>query len=273
MNLRRILPVPALQDYIDTFWVFQNDFGLPTNDSRIIAPNGKAKIIYPYLNALSTIENGIITDYKEQDIFLIGIWDKPVTITSKARITGTIGIELTPNGLHRFTRLSAFEALNKIYSVSDIYGMAGRALMERLSNMVSVDDKITELQRFLVNIVALTNRHNLLIDYSVQLIKASSGLVTIRELEGKMGYSKRYLDMLFKDHLGISPKTYAGIVRFQSFYDLWANKEQANFYADNLYDLYYDQAHFIKEFKKYTGHSPWQYAVLKNDFGKIFYRR
>jgi AraC-like DNA-binding protein len=87
-----------------------------------------------------------------------------------------------------------------------------------------------------------------------------------------MGYSKRYLDMLFKDHLGISPKTYSGIVRFQSFYKLWANTDNTNFYADNVYEMYYDQAHFIKEFKKYTGHSPKQYANLKNDFGKIFYR-
>ncbi len=273
MILKRIIPCLELQPYIDTFWVYENDFGVPTDDSRVIAPNGKAKFIYSYLNGLSTIENGIQTDYKEQDIFFIGIWDKPVTLTSKARITGTIGIELTPNGLHRFTRLSAFEILNKIYSFTDIYGLAGRDLLERLANIISIEEKINALQNFLVNIITLTNRNNNLIDFSVSLIKNSSGLVTIKELEEKMGYSRRYLDMLFKDHLGISPKTYSGIVRFQSFYNLWANSNDSDFYSHNLYELYYDQAHFIKEFKKYTGHSPKQYAHLKNDFGKIFYKR
>lgn len=273
MILKRIIPRPELQPFIDTFWVFENDFGVPTDDSRVIAPNGKAKFIYSYLNGLSTIDNGVQTDYKAQDIFFIGIWDKPVTLTSKTRTTGTIGIELTPNGLHRFTRLSAFEIVNKIYSFTDIYGLAGRDLLERLSNTIKIEDKITELQRFLVNIIELTNRNNTLIDYSVHLIKNSSGIVTIKELEKKMGYSKRYLDMLFKEHLGISPKTYSGIVRFQSFYNLWANDESSSFYGDNLYEVYYDQAHFIKEFKKYTGHSPKQYANLKNDFGKIFYKK
>jgi AraC-like DNA-binding protein len=271
--LKRITPLPQLQPFIDTFWVFENDFGVPTDDSRVIAPNGKAKFIYSYLNGLSTIENGIQTDHKEQDIFFIGIWDKPVTLTSKTRTTGTIGIELTPNGLHRFTRLSAFEIVNKIYSFTDIYGLAGRDLLERLSNTINIEEKIAELQRFLINIIELTNRNNTLIDYSVQLIKNSSGIVTIKELQEKMGYSKRYLDMLFKEHLGISPKTYSGIVRFQSFYNLWANNENSAFYADSLYEFYYDQAHFIKEFKKYTGHSPKQYANLKNDFGKIFYKK
>jgi len=271
MILKRITPRPELQSLIDTFWVFENDFGVPTDDSRVIAPNGKAKFIYSYLNGLSTIDNGIQTDYQEQDIFFIGIWDKPVTLTSKARHTGTIGIELTPNGLHRFTRFSAFEIVNKIYSFTDIYGSAGRSLLEKLSNTHRLDEKIEVLQNFLTKIIEFTNRNNSLIDHSVQLIKNTSGLITIKEMEQKMGYSKRYLDLLFKEHLGISPKTYSGIVRFQSFYNLWANTDNTNFYTENLYEYYYDQAHFIKEFKKYTGHSPKQYAHLKNDFGKIFY--
>ena len=273
MILKRIQPRPELQHLIDTFWVFENDYGVPTTDSRIIAPNGKAKFIYSYLNGLSTIDNNRQTDYKEQDIFFIGIWDRPVTLTSKTQRTGTIGIELTPNGLHRFTRLSAFEIVNKIYSFTDIYGLAGRNLLERLSNTPNPDDKIIVLQNFLVDIVEMTNRNSSLIDFSVQLIKSSSGLVTIKELEQKMGYTKRYLDMLFKEHVGISPKAYSGIVRFQNFYQLWANSENNSFYSDNLYDLYYDQSHFIREFRKFTGHSPKQYSTLKNDFGKIFYRR
>ncbi|CAG5006232.1 hypothetical protein DYBT9275_03765 [Dyadobacter sp. CECT 9275] len=273
MILKRILPRPELVHLIDTFWVFENDFGVPTDDSRVIAPNGKAKFIYSYRNGLSTVENGIQTDYKEQDIFFIGIWDRPVTLVSKSRATGTIGIELTPNGLHRFTRLSASEVSNRIHSFSDIYGAAGQNLLERLSNTQNLEEKITELQNFLVAIIQSTNRNNALIDDSVRLIQNASGLYTIKDLVDKSGYSKRYLDMLFKDHLGISPKTYAGIVRFQSFYDLWANTEQTDFYKDSLYELYYDQAHFIKEFKRFTGHTPWRYANLKNDFGKIFYRR
>jgi AraC-like DNA-binding protein len=273
MILKRIIPRAELQSFIDTFWVFENDFGVPTDDSRVIAPNGKAKFIYSYLNGLSTIDKGIQTDYKEHDIFFIGIWDKPVTLTSKAQITGTIGIELTPNGLHRFTRLPAFEVLNRIYSFTDIYGKAGDHLLERLGDISSVNGKIDAFQDFLVGIVQLTNRNNVLIDHSVQLIKRSSGLITIKDLEQKMGYSKRYLDMLFKDHLGISPKTYAGIERFQSFYSSWANSEHTDFYSGTLHEIYYDQAHFIKEFKKFTGHSPRQYAGLKNEFGKIFYKK
>ena len=90
------------------------------------------------------------------------------------------------------------------------------------------------------------------------------GLTTIKQLEKKTGYSKRYLDMLFKNHLGISPKKLATIQRFQHFYK--------HFEGDNIdiYDLYYDQSHFINEFKRYTGLTPHQYSKMNNDFGRHF---
>ncbi|MFN8436587.1 MAG: AraC family transcriptional regulator [Cytophagales bacterium] len=272
MILQNIIPKIELAPYIDTFWVFEHDFGVPVEDSRIIAPNGKAKFIYTYKNALSTIENGIQTDYPENDIFFIGIWDKPVTLYSKSRTTGTIGIELTASGLHRFTRFSAFEVFNKIYSFKDIYGTIGCNKLEELSNTENVFKKVEILQNFLIEIVRYNNNHISLIDYAVDIIYSSKGLISIKDLESKMGYSKRYIDSLFKDYIGISPKKLASIERFQSFYHLWANADTTDFYTNNLVDNYYDQAHFIKEFKKYTGHSPLQYAKLQNEFGKIFYK-
>lgn len=272
MILKRITPHPELQPFLDTIWIFENDFGVPVEDNRVIAPNGKAKFIYSYLNGLSTIDAGLKTDYAENDIFFIGIWDRPVTLSSKSRSTGTIGIELTPNGVHRFTRFSAYEMANRLYSFSDIYGKTGKDLIERLTNTPDAFQKVDILQEFLRQILRYTNRNNEIVDYTVALIKSTSGLIEIKELEQKTGYSRRYLDMLYRDHLGISPKTLSGIIRFQTFYKAWANSEQDRFYGDQVYELYFDQSHFIKEFKKFTGYSPKQYANQKNDFGKLFYK-
>jgi AraC-like DNA-binding protein len=272
MILSRIQPRKELTNYIDTFWVFENDFGVPVADNRVIAPNGKAKIIYPYLNGLATTSNGIKTHYPEQDVYLIGIWDRPVTLSSFVRVTGTIGLELKPNGIYRFASITMADIANRIFSFTDIYGLKGKRLLEQLATTVSLTQKIEVLQDFLVAILQSTNRENALIDYSVSRIQSAAGLVEVKELEKLTGYSKRYLDMLFKEHLGISPKTLASIVRFQSFYKAWATTATPDFYTDKLFDIYYDQAHFIKEFKRFTGHTPRQYATDRNDFGKIFYK-
>ncbi|PZR29235.1 MAG: hypothetical protein DI538_24205 [Azospira oryzae] len=272
MILKRIHPRPELAPYIDTMWLFESDHGVPLEDSRVIAPNGKAKIIYPYRNGLSTTFNNLTLHHREQDVYFIGIWDKPLQLSSQANATSTIGIELTPNGLHRFANISFIEVSNRIFSFRDIYGTKGAHLIEALSNTEAPENKANILQSFLADRVGNTERHNPIIDHTVKLIHSSSGLIDLRSLEKKTGYSKRYLDLLFRDHLGISPKTLSNIVRFQSFYRAWANSNVGDFYKDLLSEQYYDQAHFIKEFKRFTGYSPRQYAKEKNEFGRIFYR-
>lgn len=272
MILKRLTPHPALAAYIDTIWLFESDFGVPVEDSRIIAPNGKAKIIHPYRNGLSTTFNQLTEHHQEQDVYFIGIWDQPLQLSSQTNATGTIGIELTPSGLHRFASFSLHEISNGIFSFRDIYGSSGQHLIEQLTNENNPERKANLLQHFLVGVISKVERHNLLIDHTVKLIHASAGLVEIRSLEKKTGYSKRYLDLLFRDHLGISPKTLANIVRFQSFYRAWANAKTGDFYKDLLDNQYYDQAHFIKEFKRFTGYSPRQYAKERNEFGRIFYK-
>jgi methylphosphotriester-DNA--protein-cysteine methyltransferase len=82
-------------------------------------------------------------------------------------------------------------------------------------------------------------------------------------------YSKRHLDRKFQSYAGISPKELACILRFQVFYKLgW----QVNFNdLAQLYEYYYDQSHFIKEFKKFTGNSPMTYFRKNGHFAEVFY--
>jgi AraC-like DNA-binding protein len=100
-------------------------------------------------------------------------------------------------------------------------------------------------------------------------MKLAHGRMPIKELERKTGYTRRYLDLLFKQHVGLSPKDLAGIFRFQRFYQKWARGLSYDVLKEELYDYYYDQAHFSKEFKRMTGHSPRDFMiVVSNEFGR-----
>jgi len=75
--------------------------------------------------------------------------------------------------------------------------------------------------------------------------------------------------MLFKQHVGFSPKLLARIFRFQNFYRRWARGLSFDAMKEELYDYYYDQAHFTKEFKKMTGYTPRRFAdEVPNEFGR-----
>jgi methylphosphotriester-DNA--protein-cysteine methyltransferase len=130
------------------------------------------------------------------------------------------------------------------------------------------ENKINFVQKFLLQQLRnnLTSQNHI-VDYSVKFISSLNGLSTISQLEKKTGYTKRYIDLLFKNHLGISPKTHATIHRFQHFYKFSHSGEKTISTATDIYEMYYDRSPFIKEFKRFTGYSPSQFSKLKNDFG------
>ena len=127
------------------------------------------------------------------------------------------------------------------------------------------------LQQFLFN--QFTQQvEDSIFEYCVAKITSSKGKITIQELEKKTGYSSRWLNMKFADKLGISPKNFSTIIRFNEYYNAVANNNEMEFMQNAFYDHYYDQSHFLKEFKRFTGQSHSGFVNRTNDFGKLFYK-
>lgn len=98
-------------------------------------------------------------------------------------------------------------------------------------------------------------------------------MIRVQELAAHVGYTKRYLDRLFQEHVGVSPKSLASILRFQEVYQVWMQHQSPTIFRNQWPVYYYDQSHFIKEFKRFTGFTPQQYIGIVNEFGKAFSAR
>ena len=61
-------------------------------------------------------------------------------------------------------------------------------------------------------------------------------------------------------------------ISFSQFYEQWAKHPESDFFNKDLRNYFYDQSHFIKDFKRFTGLSPLKFAASENEFGRIFYR-
>jgi AraC-like DNA-binding protein len=272
MKVSFVQPEPQLALCIDAFWIFESSAGVPMSDTRIVVPDGRAKILIPYKNPLSVTIADSPFYASEQQIFLTGIQHTPRTICSPAEDTGTIGVELTPKGLYHLFRLSMSELTDRIYSFEDLFGAWGRRLQILLGEIEAPDAKIARLQLALTHLLHQHAHDFSLLDYTIETMIRSRGMIRIQALASETGYSRRYLDMLFKEHVGLSPKSLASILRFQSAYQHWMRENWRTFSEHSLYAYYYDQAHFIKEFKRFTGYTPQKYAELGNEFGKAFHQ-
>lgn len=112
-----------------------------------------------------------------------------------------------------------------------------------------------------------------IMDIKINHITASLGAIPISLLEKKTGYSSRWINMKFREKLGISAKSFGALTRFSHCYQLMADKNgHAGFYENDLDDLYYDKSHFLKDFKRFTGFAPAILEAHNNEFGRSYYQ-
>ena len=142
-------------------------------------------------------------------------------------------------------------------------------MRKTLCDLERVDQKIHYVQTRLAGLLRNNQGSNSVVDYVVATLRGTGGLTTIKALEQETGYSSRYLEFLFREHVGVSPKALARIFRFQRFYERWAQGQSYDVLRRELYDSYHDQSHFAKEFKRFTGYPPRQFtSQISNEFGR-----
>jgi AraC-like DNA-binding protein len=269
MKLSFVQPSAELEPCIESFWVFESPIGMPLADRSMAAPNGCAKLIIPYENSLTSVADGRVQVSREQGLYFVGNRDTSTLIHSSSVKTGFIAIEFKSFGAYPIFGIPMHETTNRLLDSDEVFPRWGREVREALRNREGAARKVGFIQDELIKLLRKNNRWNGLVEFCVQSLKDSHGRMPIGALERKTGYTRRYLDLLFREHVGLSPKILGGIFRFQKFYAKWASGQSFDLLKEDLHEHYFDQAHFTKEFRKMTGYSPRRFTLeVPNEFGR-----
>ena len=274
MKIAFVTPRRELRPYIESFWVLQSLTGLPATADSIAAPNGCSKLIIPCENSIVSVANGRTQISQAQHLYFVGNRDSATHIRSSAQKTSFIAIEFQPQGAFQVFGVPMSETSNQLWESACVFGYWSREMQKAINNLERVDEKVACIQDRLTLMLRKNRRNASIVDYCVGALRFADGRIPIRELEQQTGYSRRYLDKLFKQHVGLSPKVLAEIFRFQRFYRKWAEGLSFDLVKAELYDHYYDQAHFTREFRRMTGHSPQRFVrEVSNEFGRRLVRQ
>jgi len=269
MKITFVEPRTELKSVIQSIWIFESPVGMPVSASGMAAPSGRSKMIINYENSIISIVEGRASESKEGGFYFVGQRDIPVHIATPGSKTGFIGVEFSPYGAYSIFGIPMIETTNSLVTVEELLGKRGRELSVMLYDIKTPLEKIAFLQDWFAEMIISKKPANSLVEHCVNCLKASNGLLPISQLERNTGYSRRYFEMIFKNHVGLSPKALAGIFRFQKFYKMWAEGLSYEMLREGLYDYYYDQSHFVKEFKRMTGFSPQHFTNnITNEFGR-----
>lgn len=162
------------------------------------------------------------------------------------------GVRFFPHHLKR-TNSSIQDLIGNRVGLQDFTGIHLTAV-EKIADQPTFTGKRTVFhQEIGKRIFTQTPSH--LIKYALQRITETKGTISIKDLGSEINYSPRYLRLLFEEYVGLPPKLFSRITRFQYALQHLLNHQS----AESPWDQdsgYYDQAHFIREFKKFGSLSP-----------------
>jgi len=261
-----VTPHPLLGPYVAKIWVFESSGRLPAQERKLIVPNTNLKLTLTYRNGIAARVGEKAFLQHENGLSLTGLIDTPVIIDPHEDAeTGTIIIEFNPLGAYRFFRLKFSEVRNEIADLADLTGNDAISLREKLVATGEIEKKLQLLQDFLIRQL---DKHpaDPIYDHCIDRITATNGLTTVAQLEKETGYSARWLHRKFTEHLGTGAKNLAEIVRFKQFYQAYSTGIPPEILKQYIYQYYYDQSHFLRAFKRFTGTTP---TDLQNSMNEL----
>ena len=267
MHYERIQPPAYLNDYVRYFWVLEG------SDSDVVP-----KIFKPLADGCPGLmfqqpERGFFydqTNHQLPSLFVYGQTTNHIELHSVGKVS-TIGVYFHPHALKSIFGFNANELTNTCMDLNAWAEEQGVYLLEQLSYARSAAGKIELLSAYLIGQIR-KNRASLdeVIHYSLGRIIHSKGSFSLKELQKAINLSERSFERKFNQSVGISPKVFSRICRFQAS----LNQFRANDFSrlsDIAFDnLYADQSHFIRSFKEFSGFSPNQFQKRSYEVAENF---
>ncbi|WP_293303885.1 AraC family transcriptional regulator [Pedobacter sp. UBA5917] len=240
VTYQEVLPDTNLQPFIYCYWELKTSTILSRPFSYRVVADGCIDIFFD-LNRV-------------RESFIMGFCNKYVTFDLETSFH-YVGIRFLPSMFPNLFKISALELNNRVEPLEIIVPQVGQFIASHFSPALSFPDIKSLLDVYFTTVVSEMNlSYDRRLYRAIEIIFKKDGLVnTEKDLD--VGLSSRQLRRLFEYYIGTTQKTFSQVVRFQrmikenQFKDAKAGKSF-------LDQGYYDQAHFIKDFKTFYGLTP-----------------
>jgi AraC-like DNA-binding protein len=248
-------PHSALQRYIRSYWLIT---GSETTESLELVPDGYPEMFFVLDNEVHMPQFGGTKQWNERSgTGLIGQVSGRFTFGMSAG-SRLFCVKFYPWTPHLLLGVPAWQLNDTALEMGDLSApWIFRELNERIAECANIPMAVHLLDDFFLERLENPGQENPFVMHAVRQIFQQNGMVSMDRLSEGFRTSRRYVEMLFRQHIGFSPKQYARIIRVKkaSMYLLDPRfSGQIREVAGQL--DYYDQSHFLKDFKAVVRQTP-----------------
>jgi AraC-like DNA-binding protein len=251
---------PHLAGVADVVWHYE---GPTTSERKRILPSATLELLVNLGDAYVAQAPG--GDVPLRRAWIAGVHTAPAVCSQPVRQC-VLGVRLQPAAAAAVLGVPVGEVAERVVELDDVVARAGSALAERCHAARSMEARLRVLADWVQDRVRLARPAAAPIVWATAEIVRRGGAVPIAELREETGFSKARLVGGFREHVGVSPKVYARLVRFRRVAALL--QEGTVPLADvALAAGYYDQPHMTSEFHALSGYTPTAFLAARHPVG------
>ena len=177
-----------------------------------------------------------------------------------------MGVVFYPGGFGPFACGSVDVFSNQSVSLEDVWGTSARSLRDDLREVPAIEAKLSVLEDFLLQRFAARFFRNRLVEFALSRFGRLAGVSAVNDVAKETGWSVRHFSQCFREQVGLSPKVWCRVQRFQrAVRELHAGADIR--WAELAIECgYYDQSHFANEFRSFSGIDATTYSVRRTQW-------
>ncbi len=244
------IPAEALRPYVKAIVISRSDQA----GSYKVLPDTAIVMGFQFSGRLSSESNG--NRHPLSNAGITGLSDAYKLFVNSAH-TSSVLVYFSETGAAAFFPQPMNELFGRSLALDDLVMAAQMdVITEQVHLAINDAGRVAAVEKFLLERLNPQGRDEL-VDLAVALIRQAKGTIKIAALAQKLNISQSRFEKRFRKIVGASPKKFASIIRLRQV--LSQVEKGDNFTAGALDAGYFDQAHFIKDFKSFTGQTPEQF--------------
>jgi|SRR5580658_2741541 AraC-like DNA-binding protein len=264
MRFYRQIPGPPLSDFVALLWLYEG-YQQPHEKERLL-PDGSMELVVNLNEDQTRV-------YDPRDTGKFRTLRGPVVVgahseffvidTAEQHTVG--GVHFKPGGAFPFLGLPAGELHNALVSLEDLWGGLAGQLRERMLEAGTPQAKLQVLEQTLLARAAQRLQRHPAVAFALHEFHGLPHTRTIAEVTGQIGLSAKRFIEVFRGEVGLTPKLFCRVRRFQRVLRSIGAGRPVEWAAVAVDCGYFDQAHFIRDFRAFSGINPSTYAAQRTE--------